>query len=90
MTTKKRSTRSNGAQVAEPEAKTAPAQEQQAAPELTIQDLTNLRSIVEVATQRGAFRAAELTKVGTSFDRLNTFLTAVAEANAEKEEAVEE
>ena len=90
MTNKKRSTKSNGAQVTEPEATTAPV-EQQAAPELTIQDLTNLRSIVEVATQRGAFRAAELTQVGTSFDRLNTFLTAIADANAEKEEeAVEE
>ena len=29
-------------------------------PELTIADLTNLRSVIDVAAQRGAFRAAAI------------------------------
>jgi hypothetical protein len=49
-----------------------------AAPELTIQDLNNLRTIIDVATQRGAWRAPELAAVGSAFNRLNDFLNAVA------------
>jgi hypothetical protein len=47
-------------------------------PELTIQDLGNLRAIIDVASQRGAFRAAEMQAVGASFNKLDTFLNAVA------------
>ena len=46
-------------------------------PELTIADLTNLRSVIDVAAQRGAFRAAEMSAVGAVFNKLNTFLEAV-------------
>ena len=53
----------------------APAQQ---APELTIQDLGNLRAIIDVASQRGAFRAAEFEAVGSAFRKLDTFLNAVA------------
>ena len=63
----------------------APAQEttQQAAPQqggadLNISDLVALKSIVEVATQRGAFKAAELEAVGKTFNKLNAFLESVA------------
>ena len=52
--------------------------ETQAAPELTVQDLGNLRAIIDVASQRGAFRAAEMAAVGSVFNRLNDFLNAVA------------
>lgn len=48
------------------------------APELTIVDLQNLRAILDTASRRGAFAAAEMTSVGACFDRLNNFLTAVA------------
>jgi len=48
-----------------------------ATPELTIADLTNLRAVIDVASQRGAFRAAEMQAVGTVFNKLNTFLEAV-------------
>lgn len=51
-----------------------------AQPELTISDLQNLRAIVEVAVQRGAFRAAELSAVGATYDRLSVFLAAVVPA----------
>lgn len=47
-------------------------------PELTISDLTNLRSIVETAVRRGAFQASELSAVGSVYDRVNTFLNAVS------------
>jgi hypothetical protein len=56
------------------------AQPAQPAPELTINDLQNIRTIIDVASRRGAFGAAEMTGVGTTFDRLNTFLNAVAPA----------
>ena len=49
-----------------------------ATPELTIQDLGNLRSIIDVAAQRGAFRAAEMAAVGAAFNKLNDFLNAVS------------
>jgi hypothetical protein len=47
------------------------------APELTIVDLQNLRAILETASRRGAFAAAEMSSVGSCFDRLNNFLNAV-------------
>jgi hypothetical protein len=70
------------AQVSE-EAQAAPA------PELTITDLINIRSIVDVAVRRGAFGAAEVSAVGAAFDRLNTFLNAVAPAKTEPAQPAE-
>lgn len=58
----------------------------QAAPELTINDLQNIRTILDVASRRGAFGGAEMSGVGATFDRLNTFLNAVAPAPAEAEQ----
>jgi len=55
----------------------APAQEAPAA-ELTIADLNALRAIVDVASQRGAFKANELEAVGKTFNKLNGFLEAAA------------
>jgi hypothetical protein len=57
-----------------------PAAEKTASPELTIVDLQNLRAILDTASRRGAFAAAEMTSVGSCFDRLNNFLNAVAPA----------
>jgi len=48
------------------------------APELTVQDLGNIRAIIDVAAQRGAFKAAEMAAVGAVFNKLNDFLNAVA------------
>jgi len=47
------------------------------APELTINDLGALRTIVDVATQRGAFKAAEMESVGKVYNRLASFLDSV-------------
>jgi hypothetical protein len=49
------------------------------APELTVTDLSNIRSILDVAVRRGTFSASEISGVGAAYDRLNTFLTAVQE-----------
>lgn len=46
--------------------------------ELNISDLQNIRTIIDIASKRGAFGANEMSAVGTTFDRLNKFLTSVA------------
>ena len=56
-----------------------------AAPDLTITDLANTRSIIELASRRGAFVANELSAVGATFDKLNAFLNAVAPQKTEAE-----
>ena len=65
-------------------------QEEGGAPEsISLNDLQLLAQIVDLASQRGAFRGSELTQVGSIFDKLNAFLGFVAEqqaANAEAEE----
>ena len=48
-------------------------------PQLSINDLQNLRSVVDLAVRRGAFGAAEVSSVGAVFDRLNTFLEALTQ-----------
>jgi hypothetical protein len=50
------------------------------APELTLNDLAVLRQIIEVASQRGAFKAAELEAVGKAFNKLSAFLDAATES----------
>tara|TARA_B100001057_G_scaffold95202_3_gene91665 strand:- start:10340 stop:10636 length:297 start_codon:yes stop_codon:yes gene_type:complete len=55
--------------------------------ELTVQDLGVLRSIIDVASQRGAFKANEMEAVGKTFNKLDAFLQTVqkAEEDAKKE-----
>ena len=64
----------NEAPAQEASAQEAPA----AAPDLNISDLVALRSIVDVASQRGAFKANELEAVGKTYSKLNAFLDSVA------------
>lgn len=66
-----------------------PATEQTQAPDLTVQDLTAMKSIIDVASTRGAFKPNEMTTVGTVYGKLEAFLNAVqaqqdAQAEAEK------
>ena len=67
--------------------KEAPAADKPAATqapvELTVQDLGVLRSIIDVASQRGAFKANEMEAVGKTFNKLDTFLNTVAKAEEE-------
>ena len=61
-------------------------------PALSLDELSMLMQIVDLAVQRGAFRGNEISQVGAVFDKLNSFLGAVAQANqpAEGEAPVEE
>jgi len=45
---------------------------------LSIGDLRNLATIMDVASTRGAFRANELATVGLLYNKLNAFLSKVA------------
>ena len=49
-------------------------------PELNLNDLAAIRSLIEVVTQRGAFKANELSSVGVLFDKINAFLEAAQAA----------
>ena len=71
------------------EEQTVETQEQEAGvPEsISLQDLQVLLQIVDLASSRGAFRGAELTQVGTIFDKLNTFLSFIAQQQKAKAEA---
>lgn len=61
----------------------APAPEAAAAaPDLNISDLVALKSIIDVASQRGAFKANELEAVGKTYNKLNNFLESVAKKEA--------
>jgi len=56
------------------------------AAELTVTDLNNLRSIVDVAVRRGAFGANEVSAVGATFDKLNNFLNSLAQQQKTEEQ----
>ncbi len=62
------------------EVTTQEAQTEQKTPaaDLNIQDLVGLKSIIDVATQRGAFKAAEMEAVGKLYNKLNNFLESVS------------
>ena len=54
--------------------------------QITIADLDLLKSIVDLASTRGAFRAAEMKEIGEVYDKLTQFLEAVvAQAKAQEE-----
>ena len=58
------------------------------APALTVADLRNVRTIIDISSSRGAFRGAELKTIGEVFDKLDTFLKAV-DAKAEEQKKAE-
>lgn len=56
--------------------------------QLTIADLQMLARIVDLASRRGAFQAAELSQVGDAYNKLSGFLAYVESVQVkEKEEA---
>lgn len=62
------------------------AAEQPAAAEpvsLSIEDLVNVIRVINVASERGAFKAAELSSVGVVHDRIAKFIDASQKAAAE-------
>lgn len=69
---------------AEPVAETATDTSPQTPPatDLNISDLVAIKSIIEIASQRGSFKANELEAVGKTFNRLNNFLESVSKKEA--------
>jgi len=59
---------------------------------LSINDLANMKQIIDVAAARGAFKTNEFQVVGTTCDRLTAFLQSVmpAEEASETEEVSDE
>jgi hypothetical protein len=49
----------------------------QQAADLNVSDLAAIKSIIDVATQRGAFRAPELEAVGKTYNKLSNFLDSI-------------
>ena len=56
--------------------------------QLTIADLQLLARIVDLASRRGAFQAAELSQVGDSYNKLAGFLAYVESVQKKDEAAV--
>ena len=48
---------------------------------LTLDDLSAVLSIVDVATQRGAFRPKEFTAVGKVYEKISSFLEQVKDVS---------
>ena len=59
-------------------------------PNVSIGDIMVLKQIVEVATARGAFRANELTQIGTVYDRISAWIDTVVPPAEVAEESADE
>lgn len=55
--------------------------------DLTIADLKNIGTIIDVASSRGAFRANEMATVGLIYNKLQMFLAKVAPETKPEENA---
>jgi hypothetical protein len=66
------------------------SEQEQKGPELTVTDLQNIRAVIDIACTRGAFKAAEMSAVGTVFNKLDMFLAAVVPAQAAEQAAQEQ
>ena len=75
-------------QIAEDTQATTAGQEAGVA-DLTVQDLQALKVIIDVASQRGAFRPNEMTTVGATYTKLEQFLAAIA-ASQQAQQAQQE
>lgn len=64
----------------------ATAQEASAQPELTVNDLNALKTIIDVASQRGAFKPNEMVTVGQAYTKLENFLLAIQAQQAQGEQ----
>jgi hypothetical protein len=52
-------------------------------PQLGLQDIANLKQLVEVACVRGAFKAEEMKSVGTVYEKVDAFIKSVEAAQAQ-------
>lgn len=65
----------------------APKTQAGAGAELTVQDLNVLKQIIDVASQRGAFRANEMAMVGATYNKLEAFLKIVEQSQKDANKA---
>jgi hypothetical protein len=62
-----------------------PQEAPEGAAELNLNDLSAMKQIIDIASQRGTFKAGEMAAVGTLYNKLSTFLDTVAkQAEAQK------
>ena len=64
----------------------APAADQTVAPSLGVADLQNAAQVIDLAMQRGAFRASEAAQVGIVYNRLTAFISSVQDQQKEQPE----
>ena len=57
----------------------AAAQPENNGMDLTVNDLNNIKQIIDVASSRGAFRPNEMMTIGQVYNKLETFLGTVAQ-----------
>ena len=57
--------------------------------ELTIQDLATMKGIIDVASERSAFKPKEMAAVGIIYNKLELFLNNVEEQQKQAKEAPE-
>lgn len=62
-------------------------QQAEDATQLTINDLVAMKSIIDIASQRGTFKPNEMVVVGQTYNKLITFLEAVKQQQGAKEGA---
>lgn len=55
-------------------------QQQENSIDLTITDLSNIKTIIDIAASRGVFKPAEMTAIGTVYNKLAGFLEAAEKA----------
>jgi len=56
----------------------AEAAPQQESNDLTISDLSAMKTIIDIASSRGAFKPNEMVAVGQTYNKLSAFLDTVA------------
>jgi len=61
--------------------------QQNSAPSLSVNDLAAVANIIDLAVQRGAFRATEAKQVGETFERVAAFVQFVADQQKAEAEA---
>ena len=55
---------------------------------ISISDLVSIRNVINLAAERGAYKAEEMLEVGTVYTKLSTFLEAViAQSQAQEQSA---
>jgi hypothetical protein len=66
------------------------AEQQPKAPSLGVQDLVTIAQIIQIATQRGAWKPEELSTVGLAYDKLIAFLDAAGAVSKPDDTATSE